>query len=56
MIESFRHRGLKQLFEEDNPRGVNADPLTTRVVAGRLSTTRCVDGMFFPPLAHMAAR
>lgn len=25
MIVSFRHRGLKQLFEDDNPRGVNAE-------------------------------
>ncbi len=24
MIESFRHKGLKQLFEDDNPKGVNA--------------------------------
>ena len=25
MIESFRHKGLRQLFENDNPRGVNAE-------------------------------
>ena len=25
MIESFRHKGLKQLFEDDNPKGVNAE-------------------------------
>jgi len=25
MIESFRHRGLRQLFEEDSARGVNAE-------------------------------
>lgn len=25
MIENFRHRGLRQLFEEDNARGVNAE-------------------------------
>jgi len=25
MIGSFRHRGLRQLFEDDNPRGVNAE-------------------------------
>jgi toxin HigB-1 len=23
MVESFKHKGLRQLFEEDNPRGVN---------------------------------
>jgi len=25
MIESFRHKGLRQLFEHDNPRGVNPE-------------------------------
>jgi toxin HigB-1 len=25
MIENFRHKGLRQLFEDDNPRGVNAE-------------------------------
>lgn len=25
MIESFRHKGLKQLFEHDNPKGLNAE-------------------------------
>ncbi|MGB9153202.1 MAG: type II toxin-antitoxin system RelE/ParE family toxin [Alphaproteobacteria bacterium] len=25
MIESFKHRGLERLFEEDNPRGVSAE-------------------------------
>ncbi len=25
MIKGFRHKGLRQLFESDNPKGVNAD-------------------------------
>jgi toxin HigB-1 len=25
MIESFRHKGLKLLFDDDNPKGVNAE-------------------------------
>jgi proteic killer suppression protein len=25
MIESFRHKGLKQLFEDDDAKGVNAE-------------------------------
>ncbi|SEB99734.1 proteic killer suppression protein [Rhizobiales bacterium GAS188] len=25
MIESFRHKGLRQLFEDDSPKGVNAE-------------------------------
>jgi proteic killer suppression protein len=25
MIDSFRHKGLRQLFENDNPRGLNAE-------------------------------
>lgn len=25
MIKSFRHKGLQRLFDDDNPRGVNAE-------------------------------
>lgn len=25
MIESFRHKGLRRLFEQDDPRGLNSD-------------------------------
>ena len=25
MIESFKHRGLRQLFEDDNPKGLNPE-------------------------------
>lgn len=25
MIKSFKHRGLRQLFEDDNPKGLNAE-------------------------------
>jgi toxin HigB-1 len=25
VIESFRHKGLRRLFEDDNPKGVNPD-------------------------------
>ena len=28
MIEGFRHKGLRQLFEDDNARGVNPDHVT----------------------------
>ena len=27
MIGAFKHKGLRQLFEDDNPRGVNAEHL-----------------------------
>jgi toxin HigB-1 len=27
VIESFRHKGLRRLFEDDNPKGVNPDHL-----------------------------
>jgi toxin HigB-1 len=27
MIESFKHKGLRQLFKDDNARGVNAEHL-----------------------------
>jgi toxin HigB-1 len=25
MIDGFRHKGLRQLFEDDNPKGINPD-------------------------------
>jgi len=25
MIESFKHKGLRQLFEDDNPKGLNPE-------------------------------
>ena len=25
MIDGFRHKGLRRLFEDDNPKGVNPD-------------------------------
>lgn len=27
LIETFRHKGLRQLFDDDNPKGVRADHL-----------------------------
>ena len=27
VIENFRHKGLRQLFEDDNPRGLNPEHL-----------------------------
>jgi proteic killer suppression protein len=36
MIESFKHKGLRQLFEEDSAKGVNAEHVRKlRQILGR---------------------
>jgi proteic killer suppression protein len=41
MIESFRHKGLRQLFEDDNARGVNPDHVTKlRAILTVMNTAR----------------
>lgn len=41
MIESFRHKGLRQLFEEDNARGVNAEHIAKlKVILTVMNTAR----------------
>lgn len=41
MIESFRHKGLRQLFEDDNARGVNSDHVTKlRVILTVMNTAK----------------
>lgn len=49
MIRSFRHKGLKRLFEEDDTRGVNADhaPKLRRILA-RLDTVKVVSDLDLP--------
>lgn len=49
MIQSFRHRGLKQLYEKDNPKGLRADQVDkiARILA-RLDEADQVAGMDLP--------
>ena len=46
MIESFRHKGLKQLFEDDNPKGVNAEHIRKlKQILALLDAATAVDGL-----------
>ena len=49
MIQSFRHKGLKRLYEEDDPRGVLAEQLTKlRNILARLDAAGSVEDMNLP--------
>jgi proteic killer suppression protein len=49
MIAGFKHKGLRQLFEDDNARGVNAEHLRKiRQVLGVLHAAETIDAMRLP--------
>lgn len=49
MIKSFRHKGLKRLYEEDDPRGVMAGHLgKLRNILARLDAASSVEDMSLP--------
>jgi len=49
MIKTFRHKGLKRLFEEDEPRGVIAEHLVKlRNILARLDAANSVEDMALP--------
>jgi proteic killer suppression protein len=49
MIQSFRHKGLKRLYEDDDPRGVLAEHLTkVRNILARLDAAGLVEDMNLP--------
>jgi proteic killer suppression protein len=49
MIESFRHKGLKRLYEDDDPRGVMAEHLTKlRNILARLDAAGSVEDINLP--------
>jgi len=56
MIRGFRHRGLRRLFEDDDTRGLNPEPVDkiARVLAQLNRTSRPEDmdlpGFHLPPL------
>jgi proteic killer suppression protein len=49
MIQSFRHKGLKRLYEDDDPRGVQAEHLPKlRNILARLDTATSPEDMNLP--------
>jgi proteic killer suppression protein len=51
MIRSIRHKGLKRLYEDDDPRGVIAEHVDKlRDILARLDAARAVTDMDIPGL------
>jgi len=49
MFQSFRHKGLKRLYEDDDPRGVQAEHLPKlRNILARLDTATSPEDMNLP--------
>jgi toxin HigB-1 len=49
LIETFRHKGLRQLFEEGNPKGVNADHLRKiRQILAFLDAANVLEDLNYP--------
>jgi proteic killer suppression protein len=49
MVRSIRHKGLKRLYEDDDPRGVLAEHVEKlRDILGRLDAARAVEDMDLP--------
>ncbi len=49
MVQSFRHKGLKRLYEDDDPRGVLAEHVTKlRNILARLDAAASVVDMDLP--------
>jgi len=49
MIKSFRHKGLKRLYEDDDPRGVAAEHVTKpRNILARLDAAGSAEDMNLP--------
>ena len=46
MIDSFKHKGLRQLFEDDATKGVNADHVRKlRQILGVLHAAETIDAL-----------
>jgi toxin HigB-1 len=49
MIRSFRHKGLKRLYRDDDPRGVNADQADKlRRILARLDSAKVLSDLDLP--------
>jgi toxin HigB-1 len=52
MIESFRHKGLRRLFEDDNPKGVNPDHVRKmKQILAVLHAAQTIEALDLPTLA-----
>ena len=49
MIESFKHKGLRQLFEDDTAKGVNAEHVRKlRQILGVLHAAETIEALRLP--------
>jgi proteic killer suppression protein len=49
MIDSIKHKGLRQLFEDDSPRGVNPEHVRKlRQILGMLHAAETIEAMNVP--------
>jgi toxin HigB-1 len=49
LIETFRHKGLRQLFEDENPKGVRPDHLRkVRQILAFLDAANTIEDLNFP--------
>ena len=49
MIESFKHKGLRQLFEDDNAKGVNAEHVRKlKQILAALQAAEAIEGLRLP--------
>jgi len=49
MIESFKHKGLSWLFEDDNPKGVNPEHVRKiRQILGVMHAAQTIDAFKLP--------
>jgi len=49
MIDSFKHKGLRQLFEDDNAKGVNAEHVRKlRQIPAALHAAESIEGLRLP--------
>jgi proteic killer suppression protein len=54
MIDSFKHRGLRQLFEDDNARGVNAEHVRKiKQILAVLDAAGTVEALPLPRFAYI---
>jgi proteic killer suppression protein len=49
MIENFKHKGLRQLFEDDSPRGVSAEHVRKiKQILATLHAAETIEAMRLP--------
>lgn len=49
MIASFKHKALRQLFEQDNPRGLNAEHIRKlKQILAALNAAESIEGLDLP--------